>query len=292
MSKILNEKFLVESDEIDLIDFLREKMSNKSKNNIKTLLSNEMVRVNNEIITKHDYKLYNNDEVEIRNNFIISKNNKERIPILYEDNDIIVIDKPAHLLSMATKKEKMHTAYRIISDYLNKKDKNSKVFIVHRLDKETSGVIVYAKNQEMKNLLQNNWNKIVKNKEYVAVVEGTVKEDKKVIKSYLKENSEGIVYSSLKPNDGKLAITMYEKMKFNKRYTMLKINIKTGRKNQIRVHMKDIKHPIVGDKKYGSGLDPVKRLCLHARRLEIVNPKTKKLMVFQSEIPFLLHALI
>lgn len=292
MSKVLYEKFTVDKDEILLIDFLREKMQSRSKNNIKSMLANEMIRVNNQIETRHDFMLYMDDEIVIRNNYITSKKYKDKIPIIYEDNDLIVIDKPAHLLSMATKKEKMHTAYRMISEYLSKQDKNNKVFIVHRLDKDTSGVIMYAKNQEMKNMLQNNWNKIVLNKEYVAVVEGVIKNDKKVIKSYLKENSEGFVYSSIKPNDGKLAITMYEKMHSNHRYTMLKINIKTGRKHQIRVHMKDIKHPIVGDTKYGSGLDPAKRLCLHARKLEIINPKTQEKMIFESEIPFLLHALI
>ena len=216
----------------------------------------------------------------------------EKIPIIYEDKDIIVIDKPSGLLSIGTEKEKKHTAYNMIREYLINQDKNSKVFVIHRLDKDTSGVIMYAKSETVKNMYQNNWSKSIINKEDIAVVSGKVKDEKKVIKSYLKENNEGIVYSSLKPNDGKLAITCYNKIKSNKRYTMLKINIKTGRKHQIRVHMKDIGYPIVGDKKYGKDLDPVKRLCLHASKLEVRNPKTKEIMVFEAKTPFLMEALL
>lgn len=292
MSKVLYEKYIVDNDDT-LLNYLRSKMENKSKNNIKSLLTKEKVTINGKLETRHDYPVYKNDVIEIKNNFITSKKYTDKIPIIYEDENIIVIDKPAGLLTMATKKEKKHTAYRMISDYLTSQDKNNKVFIIHRLDKDTSGVVIFAKSMEVKNKYQNAWSKNVLKREYIAVVEGVIKDEKKTIKSYLKENKEGIVYSSLKPNDGKIAITCYEKIKNNLRYTMLRINLKTGRKNQIRVHMKDIRHPIIGDKKYGvSGLDPVKRLCLHASKLELIDPLTNKKVEYIAETPFLLEALL
>ena len=136
------------------------------------------------------------------------------------------------------------------------------------------------------------WSKNVLTKEYVAVVEGHPKANKGTIKTYLRENNEGYVYSVKSKEQGKIAITSYEKIKENKRYTMLKVLIKTGRKNQIRVHLKELGYPIVGDQQYGSGLDPVKRLCLHARKLEIINPINNQNMIFESKIPFLLEALM
>ena len=291
MSKVFYEKFKV-NEEKQLLDFLREKMPSKSKNNIKSFLVKEMVNVNNEIITNYNYNLKKDDIVEIKNNFIVSKKYNIKIRIIYEDNDIIVIDKPSGLLTIASNKEKNRTAYNIIREYLTKTDKNNKIFIIHRLDKDTSGVIIFAKNLTTKSLFQNSWNKNVILKEYVAVIEGHIKANKGTIKTYLKENDEGYVYSVKNPNEGKIAITSFEKIKENKRYTMLKINIKTGRKNQIRVHMKELGNPIVGDKKYGSGLDPVKRLCLHSKKIELINPINNKKMIFESETPFLLEALL
>lgn len=291
MSKVFYEKYIVDR-EIKLIDFLREKISSKSKNNIKSFLSNEMVRVNNIIQTNHDFKLKDNDVVEIKNNYIINKKYNLKIEIIYEDSDIIVINKPAGLLTMASNKEKKRTAYNIIREYLIKSDKNNKVFIIHRLDKDTSGVIIFAKNLKTKSLFQSLWSKNVLTKEYVAVVEGHLKKDKGSIRTYLKENEEGYVYSVKNKSEGKLSITNFEKIKENKRYTMLKILIKTGRKNQIRVHLKEIGNPIVGDKKYGSVVDPVKRLCLHSKKIELINPLNNQQMVFESKIPFLFEALL
>lgn len=291
MSKVLHEKYVVKEDDL-LLKFLRESIQSKSKNNLKSFLAKEKITINGVIETRYNFPVKKGDIVEIRNTSIKNTKYNEKIEIIYEDDDIIVVNKPAGLLTVGTQKEKKKTAYNMIREYLRKIDKNNKVFVIHRLDKATSGVVIFAKSMEVKNLFQNSWNKNVLNREYTAVVEGVIKNDKKVIKSYLKENSEGFVYSSNKPNDGKLAITCYEKINVNKRYTMLKINIKTGRKNQIRVHMKEINHPIVGDTKYGSGVDPVKRLCLHANKLEIINPINNKKMIFESKVPFELYALL
>lgn len=291
MSKVFYEKYVVEKN-IKLIDFLREKMTSKSKNNIKSFLNKEMISVNNEIITQYDYDLKKDDIIEIKNNYITNKKYNIKIKIIYEDDKIIVIDKPSGLLTMASNKEKKRTAYNLVREYLLLTNKNNKVFIIHRLDKDTSGVLILAKSLNVKSLFQNMWSKNVLTKEYVAVVEGHPKANKGTIKTYLRENNEGYVYSVKSKEQGKIAITSYEKIKENKRYTMLKVLIKTGRKNQIRVHLKELGYPIVGDKKYGSGLDPVKRLCLHARKLEIINPINNQNMIFESKIPFLLEALM
>ena len=207
-----------------------------------------------------------------------------KINIIYEDKDIIVVNKPYGLLSIATIKNEDKTMYREVSAYIKKSNPKAKIYIVHRLDKDTSGILVFAKNINTKIALQNNWDNLVKKRAYIAIVEGQVEKEKDIIKSYLKENKTLYVYSTNK-KEGKLAITEYRKVISNKEYSMLDINIKTGRKNQIRVHMKDINHPIVGDKKYGSKKNPIRRLCLHAYLLEVIHPKTNRLMHFELDIP-------
>ena len=203
------------------------------------------------------------------------------INIIYEDNDIIAIDKPSKILTISNKNEKENTLYRMVSDYL-KKDKK-KVFVIHRLDFDTSGVIMFAKNEKVQKLYQDNWNKLAKVREYYAVVEG-ITNGKGHIESYLKMSKSLQVYSS-KNKDGLFSITDYERIKFNDKYSMLKILISTGRRNQIRCHMYDIGHPIVGDLRYKSKDNSLGRLALHANRLEIINPLTNKLMIFVSEVP-------
>jgi 23S rRNA pseudouridine1911/1915/1917 synthase len=208
---------------------------------------------------------------------------KDKLDILYEDKSIIVINKPSHLLTISTDNEKEKTLFHKVMLYEKRKNKNNKVFIVHRLDKDTSGIIVFAKDEKVKYKLQNSWEKEVK-RGYVAVVNGKTK-DKDILKSYLAETKTLLVYST-DSKHGKLAITEYQKLKENKRMTLLKIKIKTGRKNQIRVQLNDNGNSIVGDKKYGeSKFDPLRRLCLHANYLEIIHPVTNKKMVFETEIP-------
>ncbi len=208
---------------------------------------------------------------------------KDKLDILYEDKSIIVINKPSHLLTISTDNEKEKTLFHKVMLYEKRKNKNNKVFIVHRLDKDTSGIIVFAKDEKVKYKLQNSWKKEVK-RGYVAIVNGKTK-DKDILKSYLAETKTLLVYST-DSKHGKLAITEYQKLKENKRMTLLKIKIKTGRKNQIRVQLNDNGNSIVGDKKYGeSKFDPLRRLCLHANYLEIIHPVTNKKMVFETEIP-------
>lgn len=207
---------------------------------------------------------------------------KDKLDIVYEDKDIIVINKPTHLLTISTDNEKEKTLFHKVYLYLKKKNKNNKVFVVHRLDKDTSGLIVFAKSEIVKKKLQNNWNQSIRN--YVAVVNGNVEKEKDTLRSYLKETKTLLVYST-NDKSGDLAITSYQKIMANKEYSLLSINIKTGRKNQIRVQLNDINHSIVGDKKYGIKKDPLRRLCLHANYLEFMHPITNKKMSFDIDIP-------
>ena len=242
-----------------LIDYL------KQFKNYKTLLKNGSVLVNNKVITKYDYKLKINDEITI-NKYNKSKN----IKIIYEDKDIIVVDKPYNLLTISNGKE--ISLYNLVSDYVKKNNKKNKIFIVHRLDKDTSGLIVLAKNIKTKNYLQNNWDKV--ERRYKAIVIGITK-NKEILKNYLKENKNHFVYIA---NSGDLAITEYKKIKEINNNSLLDINIKTGKKNQIRVQLSNINHPILGDKKYG--INNYKRLCLHAYKLVLFDKE------FISEIDF------
>ena len=236
-----------------LIDYL------KQYKNYKTLLKNCSVLVNDKIVTKYNYILKPDDKITI------NKYNKSKdINIIYEDKDIIVIDKPYNLLTISNGRE--ISLYNLVSEYVKKNNKNNKIFIVHRLDKDTSGLVVFAKNIKTKNYLQSNWNKV--ERKYKAIVIGITK-DKDILKNYLQENKNHYVYVA---NSGDLAITEYKKIKEINNNTLLDINIKTGKKNQIRVQLSNIGHPILGDKKYGN--NKYKRLCLHAYKLVLPNKET------------------
>lgn len=259
-------------EECELLKFLYKNI-NKSKNNIKSLLKNKCIYVNEKCVTKYNYILNKNDLVKIK---LYNTN----IDILYEDDELIIVNKESGKLCVSTDKEKEKTLFKEVSSYVKKKNKNNKVFIVNRIDKDTSGIVVFAKNKNIKELLQSKWNDIVLERGYIAIVDGfTDKEG--IIKSYLCENKEHIVYSSKK---GKLAITRYERIKYNNNYSMLKINLYTGRKNQIRVHMKDIHHPVLGDEKYGNKKS-AERLMLHSELIEFINPLNNKKVRVKSPYP-------
>ena len=206
---------------------------------------------------------------------------KKKLDIIYEDKEIIVINKPTKQLCISTNKEHIHTLYSEVSAYVKKQNPKNKIFIVHRLDKDTSGLILFAKNERIKTLLQNNWNKLV-DRRYLALVEGKITKEKDTIVSYLQETNTLHVYSA---TTGKKASTSYKKLKSNKKYSLLEIKINTGRKNQIRVHLSDINHPIVGDKKYNAKTNPLNRLCLHAYSINFINPINNKKYSFKTEEP-------
>ena len=211
---------------------------------------------------------------------------KKKMDILYEDKELLVINKPSGLLTIATEKEKFNTLYHQAREYVKKQNPKNKIFIVHRLDKDTSGIVVFAKNEKLKLALQNNWENLAKTREYVALLCRTPKVKKGTVKNYLKESKTLHVYST-NEKDGKLAITNYEVINKNKEYSLVKINILTGRKNQIRVAMSELGCPIAGDKKYNAKKNPFRRLCLHASKLELVHPSTKKVFIFEAKYPSL-----
>ncbi|MCI8575404.1 MAG: RNA pseudouridine synthase [Bacilli bacterium] len=210
---------------------------------------------------------------------------KKKLDIIHEDKELLVINKPSKLLTISTEKEKYHTLFYEASSYIKKQNPRNKIFIVHRLDKDTSGIVVFAKNESLKQALQINWDKLASVREYLAIVEGVIKEKEGTIKNYLKETKTLQVFDTKNPKEGKLAITNYQVLETNKVYSLLKINIKTGRKNQIRVALSSIGHPIVGDKKYQSQKNPYGRLALHASKLKLIHPKTNQEYLFLSKIP-------
>ena len=272
-------KIIVKRDG-ELLDYLYNNLD-MPKKRIKQYLTHGAIFVNNNKVTKYNYKLLKGMEIVIDTT---NKNKKEcPVQILFEDDHLIVVNKPTNLLTIATEKEKERTLYHIIREYLVSKDKNSKVFIVHRLDKDTSGIVVFSKDIKTKNTLQENWNEFVKLREYTGIVHGVLDKKEDEIINYLKETKTNLVYVS-KKDDGKEAITNYKVVKENKLYSTLSIEIETGRKNQIRVALSSINHPIVGDKKYGLK-DNEARLYLHANRLKIYIPYLKKEVLFETSIP-------
>lgn len=270
-------KYIVKQSD-ELYNYLRNNLKNLSKNNIKTLLKEGNIFVNSKIVTKYNCHVDEGDIITIGESFKIDDIN---LKIIYEDEDIIVVDKPPKLLTIANKNEKEDTLYRKVSNYLKKQ--NKKVFIIHRLDYDTSGIIMFAKNQIVQKLYQDNWNNLAKEREYTAVVEG-ITNTTGHIQSYLKQTKTLLVYSS-KNKDGYFSVTDYKRIANNDRYSLLKIYISTGRRNQIRCHMSDIHHPLVGDTRYKAKTNPINRLCLHASSLTITNPLNNKILTFKSEVP-------
>ena len=271
-------KLIVEKDG-ELLDYLYNHLD-MPKKRIKQYLTHGSIYVNNNKTTKHNYKV-----IAGMNIVINTVNNVKTLPfdVLFEDDHIIVVNKPSGLLTIATNKEKENTLYHIVREYLVSKNKNNRIFIVHRLDKDTSGIVVFAKDEKTKNKLQENWNNYVSLREYVAVVHGNMKKDSDRIVQYLKETKTNLVYVS-KDGDGKEAITNYKVIKKNDDYSLLNINIESGRKNQIRVALSSINNPIVGDKKYGIK-DSFDRLYLHANKLKMYYPEIGKDILFETPIP-------
>ena len=263
-----------------LLEYLYENLD-MPKKRVKQYLTHGSIYVNNSKITQFDYRVLPGMNIVIDTD----NKNKKELPfdIVFEDDHIIVVNKPSGLLSISTPKEKEKTLFHIVREYLISKNKYAKVFIVHRLDKDTSGLVVLAKDEKTKNKLQENWNEFVTLREYVAVVHGKLKNKEDKIIQKLKENKTNMVYVS-KDDDAKEAITNYKVIKETDNYSMVNINIETGRKNQIRVAFASLKNPIVGDKKYGVK-DNENRLYLHANRLKMYYPEIKKDILFEIPTP-------
>ena len=208
-----------------------------------------------------------------------------KLRIIFEDSDLIVVEKKEGLLTVTTGRESETTAFLILKNYVKKSSTRNKIYTVHRLDRETSGVILFAKHSDAQHILRDNWHEIVTKRVYVAVVEGKVEKESDRIVSWLTENEISLkISSSRTDNGGKEAITNYRVIKSNDEFSLLEIELETGRKNQIRVHMESIGHPIVGDRKYGS-TTTIGRLALHARVLEFYHPMTSEPLHFETPVP-------
>lgn len=286
MSKAKPDQVLEVTEEAELMKFLIEGFPNKSRQNIKQWLCHKQVLVNGKIISRFNHSLRAGDEVKILGTGVQEGATFKKFTLVFEDEHLIVVNKEAGILSIATEHEKERTVYFHLRSYVKRSNPNNKLFIVHRLDRETSGLMMFAKSVEIRKYLQDNWRDVITERKYVAITEGVFKERNGIITSYLHENHSSLkMYSNQNPEKGKKAITHYKVLKSNKHYSMLEVHLDTGRKNQIRVHLQEMGHPIVNDKKYGSTTNPINRLGLHSRVLSFVHPVTLKQMRFTTPIP-------
>ncbi|WP_310550864.1 RluA family pseudouridine synthase [Paenibacillus glufosinatiresistens] len=269
----------------ELLPFLLANLTGKGRNAVKGILARGQVSVNGRAVTAYNHPLRSGDTVTV------DREKQEPAPvlsglsILHEDDDIIVIDKEAGLLSMSAGDDTEPTAYRLLTEHVRASNPKARIFIVHRLDRDTSGVMMFAKSERVQQLLQNSWKESVKERTYVALVEGAVKRPEGRIESWLKETSTLKMYSVPHQGDGQHAVTHYKLLQSNRHFSLLQVNLETGRKNQIRVHMSDIGHPVAGDKKYGAVTKTAGRLGLHARALSFVHPSSGELLTFESPVP-------
>ena len=271
---------------IELLDFLFLKYPHLSRNNVKSLLSNHQVAVDGAPISQYNFKL-EKDDVVIVSKRRITKKERKNLPIIYEDDELIVINKNSGLLSIASDNEKGRTAYRMVMDYVRQNDKTKRIYVVHRLDEDTSGVLMFAKDSKLRDTLQKLWSNIVKTRGYYAIVEGTMEKEADTFVDYLKENSLNLMYVTKNKNDpeAKKCVTSYKVIKTTKDYSLLDVKIDSGRKNQIRVQLGHRGHYVIGDDKYGEPANPIKRLGLHAYELTFIHPYTNKKMTFIAPMP-------
>ncbi len=283
-----------------LLEFLLKKC-NTSRNNVKSLLVRKQVLVNGSVVTQYDFPLAKDDEVKLAHRPMKESPAAKAAPrtvrprvqlkVIYEDEQFIAVDKPEGLLSVESDKD-TECAYGYLLQSMQREGKNARPYVLHRIDKETSGTLVFAKDIKIHSMLRMKWNDLVQTREYFAIVEGILPEKSGTITSYLKENVNNLVYSTNDPS-GQKAITHYEVVKENEKsgYSLLKVRIDTGRKNQIRVHLQSKGYPIIGDDKYGKKEDgtwvknPLQRLGLHASKLELIHPVNREVLTFNATLP-------
>ncbi len=272
-----------------LMEFLLTKMGGMSRTAVKALLAHRQVSVNKHIETKFDYALQPDDVVTVAKQRPATTNRLHPLlKLVYEDDYLLVVAKKEGLLTVATTPESCETtAFSILKNYVRQKNARNGIFVVHRLDRETSGLLLFSKQRDLQQFMRDNWRTVVTNRAYVALVEGNVQPRADTIVSWLTENPKTTrVYSSFRDNGGKKSITHYTKIAGNGRYSLLELHLETGRTNQIRVQMAAIGHPVVGDRKYGSGASPLlDRLALNARTIDFVHPVSTQPLHFELPVP-------
>lgn len=278
-------KVTVAKGEDTLLKYLIAQYPDCSRTTVKSWLSHRQVAINGIPVTAYDTPVNRGDEVLVNLERGFGKLCNPRLKVVFEDEYLLVVDKGYGLLSVATDKIRDKTAFRILSDYLKENDPAAKLFVVHRLDRDTSGLLMYAKSEKIQSMLQRSWNELVTDRRYAAVIAGQMDPAEGEITSYLAENSAHQVYSTDDPQKGRYAHTRYETLQSNGKYSLLSLQLETGRKNQIRVHLSEKGHPIAGDRRYGSHDNPAGRLALHAYRLQFVHPVTRRELTFESPVP-------
>ena len=276
----------------ELLQFLMTYVPGNTRTKAKQLLSQKMVYVDKVITSQFNAPLQPGQLVQIakKGNLHVFKN--KFVKILYEDAFLLVIEKKEGIITNTMPGHKENSVKRILDEYVKRKSKSISVHTVHRLDRVTSGLLIFAKRRDVQQMFTDHWHDIVKDRRYVAVVQGRMEKDSGTVESWLTDNKMFITYSSNYDNGGKYAITHYRTLKRSADYSLVELKLETGRKNQIRVHMQDLQHPVVGDLKYGSDVDPIGRVCLHAFRIEFFHPITHELLSFETPIPSAFQGLL
>lgn len=275
--------YTVEED-AQLLDWLIANLKGLSRNKVKDTLHGRGIKVNGKIVTQFDYPLTRGMKISVSK----SKKNdtfKSRfVNLVYEDPYLVVIEKKPGILSMAAGHKSLNVK-TVLDDYFRQTKQRCTAHVVHRLDRDTSGLMVYAKDMQTEQTLEHEWHNIVYDRRYVAVVSGEMEEDEGTIANWLKDNKAYVTYSSPVDNGGKYAVTHFHVLDRTTEHSLVEYKLETGRKNQIRVHSADMNHPVCGDVKYGNGDDPIHRLCLHAYMLHFFHPVTRARMEFETPIP-------
>lgn len=273
-------------EERKLMEFVSECMPDAKRNDVKKWMRYGHMMVDVAVSTAFDTPVPPGSEVAVNVTRPFPVFHHPRIELVYEDDDVLVINKGYGMLSVGTQSHKREeNAYDIMRSYVKSVNPRNKLWVVHRLDRHTTGLMMFAKSERAHDVLRHNWNNMILERLYVAVLEGYLEEDKGYVKSRLAENSQFVVYSTDVPGQGRLAVTNYEVIARGNGYTLAHFSLDTGRKNQIRVHAADLGHPIAGDRKYGAETSPINRLALHAQTLRFAHPITKKDMNFESPVP-------
>ena len=272
-------------EETELMQYLMKLMPEASRTKIKSLLSKQLVLVNSMITTQYNYQLKPGMTVQIRRSKAGTEFHNRMMRIVYEDAYLIVVEKDQGLLSVSTEREKERTALSFLKEYVKKSNRRNDVYVVHRLDRDTSGLMMFAKDPQTQFTLRNNWHQIVTDRRYVAVVNGEMEKDEGTVESWLTDRTL-YVYSSPVDDGGQYSVTHYRTIRRGNGFSLMELRLETGRKNQIRVHMADLGHPVVGDGRYGmEDGNPMGRLALHAFKLCFYHPVTNELMQFETPFP-------
>lgn len=267
-----------------LMEFLMTVMQGISRNKVKAILTGHGISVDRKLVTQYDFPLQPGMIVRVSRHKRSTELKNKFIKLVYEDKDLVVIEKNIGILSMSSSSHQF-CVKTLLDEYFKRRHFNCTAHVVHRLDRDTSGLMMYAKNLEVKRILEENWHNIVTDRRYIAVVSGKMEREGGTISSWLKDNKAFITHSSPTDNGGKFAVTHFHTLETKDRYSLVELKLETGRKNQIRVHMQDIGHPVVGDPKYGDGNNPIGRLGLHAFRLNFFHPITNERMEFETPYP-------